>query len=1087
MKLFRILKIALLLLPTALLNAQKPSSKTESKTDYSLINSLKFRSIGPAVTSGRVGDIAIHPSNTSTWYIAAASGGIWKTTNAGTTFSPVFDGQGSYSIGCLAIDPNNPNVIWAGTGENNNQRSVGYGDGLYKSEDGGASWKNIGLTKSEHIGRICIDPRNSNVVFVAAYGPLWSDGGERGIYKTTDGGKSWERILHVSDRTGFNEIHMSPGNPDILFAAAHQRRRHEWTYISGGPESAVYRSTDAGKTWEKLTNGLPSDEVGRIGLALPPSDPNRIYAIVEGNEDIKGLYMSTNRGASWEKRSSWSTAGNYYQEIAAHPTNPLVVYSLDTWAQVSYDGGKSFNGLGERNKHVDNHAIYSFPDNPEHLLMGCDGGLYETFDHGKNWKYFANLPITQFYRVCADKQTPYWVYGGTQDNNTLGGPSATRSASGIVNSDWFVTVGGDGFESQVDPDDPNTVYSQWQYGGLVRHDRRTGESFDIKPMESIGDSAFRWNWDAPLLLSPHNSKRLYFGANVLFQSDDRGSTWKKISGDLSRNLDRNALPVMGRVWSMDAVAKNQSTSIYGNLTAVSESPRKAGVILCGTDDGLLQLTRDGGTNWTKIERLTGVPERTLVHAVCASRHNENRMIAAFNNHRNGDFKPYICMSEDGGKTWSLKVQGLPERGSVYCLAEDPKNANLIYAGTEFGLYLSTDLGKNWISLKAGLPTICVRDIEIQNEADDMVIATFGRGIYILDNLHWLREMLAMAEDKNDGKPQATFLSSETYTLRVLATPLGHKGKSFQGASFFTTDNPTEGLQISWNLNADYKTIKQLRKDREAAELKEGKGSKYPSRDSIIHESDELEAFQMLLITDPAGNLVRHHQYPATKGIHNFVWDGKMNSTGPVNFRTPNPDNPYDGGDVAAPALPGKYYAQVVVFNKGKFDTLSLKHSIELKSNSSIDAAFNQEISELRRIVSGIDAYLNYASERLPYFKAAIGGKLNEYIEVREKVEGLTAEIQQIRRVLFGETALARKEFEVNPGLSGRLDNIVYNLWSTTQSPSNTYREQLKIVSDGISNIYMRAKKVESELKLLEKKLDTMKAPATPGRLPEWKP
>ncbi len=1086
MKKFCVGKSAFLLLFPTLLLAQKTPPKSTPQTDYGLINSLKFRSIGPAVTSGRIGDIAIHPQQPSTWYIAAASGGICKTTNSGTTFTPIFDGQGSYSIGCLAIDPNNPNVIWAGTGENNNQRSVGYGDGIYKSEDGGASWKNMGLAKSEHIGRICIDPRNSNVVYVAAYGPLWSDGGERGIYKTSDGGKSWERILHVSDRTGFNEIHMSPGNPDVLFATAHQRRRHEWTYISGGPESTVYRSTDAGKTWEKLTNGLPSGDVGRIGLALPPSDANRIYAIVEGNEDNKGLYMSTNRGASWEKRSSWSTAGNYYQEIAPHPTNPATIYSLDTWAMVSFDGGKSFNGLGERNKHVDNHSIYSFTDNPNHILMGCDGGLYETFDHGQNWKYFANLPITQFYRVCADKQKPYWIYGGTQDNNTLGGPSATRSASGIVNADWFVTVGGDGFESQVDPSDPNTVYSQWQYGGLVRHDRRTGESFDIKPMESIGDNAFRWNWDAPLLLSPHNPKRLYFGANVLFRSDDRGQTWKKISGDLTRQLDRNTLPVMGRVWSMDAVAKNQSTSIYGNLTAMSESPLKEGLLVCGTDDGLLQLTRDGGSNWTKIERIAGVPERTLVHAVSASRHNENRVFAAFNNHRNGDFKPYICLSEDGGKTWSLRVQGLPERGSVYCLAEDPKNANLIYAGTEFGVFLSKDLGKNWIALKAGLPTICVRDIEIQDESDDMILATFGRGIYILDNLHWLREMLVLAEVKSDNTSKVTFLSSEPYALRVLATPLGHKGKSFQGASYFTAENPTEGLQLSWNLTHDYKTVKQLRKAREAEELKQGQDSKYPSRDSIAYEANESEAFQLLLISDVDGNLIRIQQYPATKGLHNFVWDGKMNSTGSVSFRTPDPDNPYDGGDAAAPALPGRYFAQVVVFDAGKFDTLSTKYSIELKSNTAIDATFNRDVSELRRIVSGIDAYLNHAAERIPYFKVAIGGSSKEYMEVREKAENLNTEIQQIKSVLYGETALARREFEVNPGLSGRLDNIVYNLWSTTQSPSNTYREQLKIVSEGIKSVYIRAKSLETELDVLEKKLDAMNAPATPGRIPEWK-
>jgi hypothetical protein len=538
---------------------------------------------------------------------------------------------------------------------------------------------------------------------------------------------------------------------------------------------------------------------------------------------------------------------------------------------------------------------------------------------------------------------------------------------------------------------------------------------------------------------------------------------------------------------MDAVAKNQSTSIYGNITALSESPQKEGVLVVGTDDGLIQITRDGGKNWMRIERVAGVPERTLVHAVLASRHNENRIIAAFNNHRNGDFKPYICISDDGGKNWIVSVKGMPERGSVYCLAEDPKDANLLYAGTEFGLYISKDLGKNWIALNAGLPTICVRDIEIQEESDDLILATFGRGIYILDQLHWLREMLPLAEEKSDPKAKATFLSTEPYALRVLATPLGHKGKSFQGASYYIADNPTEGMQISWQLNSDYKTSKKIRKEREAEELKQGKDSRYPQRDTILRESSEIEAFQLLHISDAEGNLVRSHQFPATKGMHNYVWDGKMNSTGPINFRTPDPDNPYDGGDAAAPALPGIYTAQIYLFSNGKFDTLSIKHRIELKSNGKIDAAFNREVAELRRVLSGIEAYLNHAGERLPYYKAAFSGSVSAYSELREKSEQLNSEIQQLRRIINGESALSRREFEVKPGLSGRLDNIVYNLWSTTQEPSTTYREQLSLVSEAMKQLYVRVQKLEESMKQLEEKLDKMGAPATPGRIPLWKP
>ncbi|MEI6021489.1 MAG: glycosyl hydrolase, partial [Bacteroidota bacterium] len=533
-------------------------------------NCLSFRNIGPAVTSGRVIDIAVNPNNKSQWYIAAASGGVFKTNNAGITFEPIFDTYGAYSIGCLAIDKNNTNVVWVGSGENNNQRSVAYGDGIYKSEDGGKSFKNMGLSKSEHIGNIEIDQQNSDIVYVSAYGPLWAPGGERGIYKTADGGKTWNCILHVSDQTGFNEVHIDPKHNNILYACAHQRRRHEWAYISGGPESAIYKSTDFGATWQKLSKGLPSVDMGRISLAVSPINSDMLYAAIEARGDAKGLYKSVDRGASWTKESAYATDGNYYQELIADPKILNRIYSMATWAQVSNDGGKSFKNLGEKSKHVDNHCIWIDPDNSDHYLIGCDGGLYESFDAAQTWDFKANLPITQFYRVCVDHSKPfYYIYGGTQDNNTLGGPSRSISGSGIINADWFVTVGGDGFQSRVDPMEPNIVYSQWQYGGLVRYDRKSGETMDIRPIEKEGEAAYRFNWDAPLIISNHNNKRIYFAANKVFRSDDRGNSWTVISSDLSRGIDRNKLPMMDKVWSVDAVAKNQSTSIFGNITALA--------------------------------------------------------------------------------------------------------------------------------------------------------------------------------------------------------------------------------------------------------------------------------------------------------------------------------------------------------------------------------------------------------------------------------------------------------------------------------------------------------------------------------------
>jgi photosystem II stability/assembly factor-like uncharacterized protein len=1087
---------AWLLMASANLWAQKTSKNPVAKpVENPAYQSLQFRSIGPAVASGRVGDIAVDPTNPSVWYIAAASGGIWKTSNSGTTFQPIFDGQGSYSIGCLTIDPNNHNTIWAGTGENNNQRSVAYGDGVYKSEDGGQTWKNMGLSKSEHIGKIIIDPRNSNVIYVAAYGPLWSAGGERGIYKSIDGGKTWALSLNVSENTGFNEVHFMPGNPEIIYAAAHQRRRHEWTYISGGPESAVYRSLDGGKTWDKLNNGLPSGDVGRIGLAVTDADPDRIYAIVEADEESKGVYLSRNRGASWEKRSNWATAGNYYQEIQCHPKDPEIIYSLDTWAKISKDAGKSFQGLGEKNKHVDNHALYVFPDAPSHALMGCDGGLYETFDGAQTWRYFANLPITQFYRVTTDKQFPnYYVYGGTQDNNTLGGPSRTNSASGILNSDWFVTVGGDGFESQVDPTDPNIVYSQWQYGGLIRYDRRTGEAFDIKPQEGNNEPALRWNWDAPLLLSPHNQNRLYFSANKVFRSDDRGNTWKCISPDLSRGIDRNSLPVMGKVWSMDAIGKNSSTSIYGNITAFSESSLKEGFLVAGTDDGLIQISTDGGLNWNKTSTFSGVPDQVLVQNVVASRHNVNVVFAVFNNHRNGDFKPYIAMSEDGGKSWKPIQGNLPSRGSVYCIAEDPKKVGYLYCGTEFGVFFSSDNGKNWIQLKGGLPVICIRDIEIQEQADDMVLASFGRGFYILDDLHILRnlpETLEKPAISNPEKALASIFPIESYQIKNLATPLGHKGNSFQGASLYSAENPANGAVIHWIMNQDVKSLKELRKESEKEKQKNNQVVRYPSKDTIRLESLQESPNLLVRITNASGELIREFRESAKKGLKKTVWDGRKHSTNEVNFYTPDPDNPYDSGDLSAFVQPGVYQVQIYLVKDGRSEAISEKMEFEIQNSRTNEenqemVAFRVKVEEIRRIVSGTSGYVDYLKNKVKFMKAAKVKDAAAQLVVQEKLTEIELRLKQVEMQLQGDRSISRREFETLPGIVSRIDNIVYGWWSTTQVPSSTQKEQLNLVKALFGPVYLDVQTIDSMVVKLEKELEILKAPATPGRLPEYK-
>ena len=521
-------------------SAAKPADKADKKEDdkpkpvwsADTWSGLALRGIGPAVTSGRIADVAVDPTDKKRWFLAVASGGVWKTENAGTTWTPVFDGEASYSIACVAIDPRNPNVVWVGTGENNSQRSVGYGDGVYKSEDGGKSWKNVGLKSSEHIGKILIHPKDPNTVYVAAQGPLWAPGGERGLYKTTDGGKTWTAVLTISENTGVSDVVMDPRDPDVLIASAWQRRRHVFTLINGGPESGLHKTTDGGKTWRKITSGLPKEEMGRIGLAIAPTDPDTVYALVETAAAAKasGTYRSTNRGETWEKRSEYAPQAMYYQKVYVDPKNAERIYSMDVFLKVSDDAGKTWRNLGERYKHVDNHVIWIDPDDTDHYLVGCDGGLYESWDRAATWHFFGNLPVTQFYRVDVDNSSPvYYVYGGTQDNNSLGGPSRTLTEHGALNSDWFVTWGGDGFHSRVDPVDPNIVYSTLQHGVLARYDRKSGEQVLIQPHEAPGDAPLRWNWDSPLVLSPHQHTRLYFAAQRVFRSEDRGDSWTPIS------------------------------------------------------------------------------------------------------------------------------------------------------------------------------------------------------------------------------------------------------------------------------------------------------------------------------------------------------------------------------------------------------------------------------------------------------------------------------------------------------------------------------------------------------------------------------
>ena len=957
------------------------------------ISGLKFRSVGPALTSGRISDIAIDPVNTNTWYITVASGGVWKTNNAGTTWTPIFDDQGSYSIGCVTIDPNNNNIIWIGTGENNSQRSVGYGDGIYKSLDGGKSWINVGLKNSEHIGNIVVHPDNSEIVYVAAYGPVWSAGGDRGIYRTSDGGKTWENILFVSEHTGFNEIHMDPRYPNILYAAAHQRRRHVYTYLGGGPESAIYKSIDGGESWNKVSEGLPEVDLGRIGIDISPVNPDYLFAIVEAADKKGGFFRSVDRGQSWEKMSDYVTSGNYYQEIYCDPIDIDRIYAMDTWLHITDDGGKTFKMLGEKFKHVDNHAMWINPVNNKHYIVGSDGGLYESFDGGKEWNYFANLPVTQFYKVSVDNDFPFYnIYGGTQDNFSMGGPSRTINIAGIPNSDWYITNGGDGFESLADPENPDIVYAQSQYGYLVRFDRKSGESIDIKPIEHDGEDAYRWNWDAPLIISPHSATTLYFAANKVFKSVDRGNTWEVISDDLTRQIDRNKIPVMGKVWSMDAVAKNKSTTIYGNIVSLDESPIQKGLLYVGTDDGLVNISENDGQEWTRIESFPSVPSNTYVNYLLASQHKKDVVYAAFNNHKNGDFKPYLLRSSDYGKSWQSITSNLPERGSVYSIAEDFIDPDLLFAGTEFGIFFSNNGGATWTQIKGGIPTVAIRDIAIQKRESDLVLGTFGRGFYVLDDYSPLRSIF----DETLAKEAHIFPIKDSWMFHQ-SKPLGLRGNTFQGSSYYAADNPPVAAVFTYYLKDDIKSMKDVRQEKEKETDKSGGNIEYPPFDKIRMEDDELKPYLIFTVSDADGQVIKNIKAEPKKGVNRIYWDYRYPALTPVQLEKPSFDNPFSERDTGPLALPGTYTVSMSKFVNGKVTQLvpPTEFRTKLLANTTLPASdkesvfkFQEEVAEFQRVVSGTARTLDELNTKLKYYYQVINNTTTLPQDLRETIAQL---------------------------------------------------------------------------------------------------
>jgi len=804
------------------------------KLTAELVAGLPVRNIAGVFSSGRIADVAVDPHNRSVYYAATASGGLWKSSNRGLNWTPIFDEGGSYSLGVVVVDPKNSDTVWLGTGENQAQRAIGYGDGIYKSTDAGKTWKKMGLANSEHIAKIIIDPRNSNTVFVASQGPLFAAGGDRGVYKTTDGGQTWKQVLAVSENTGATDLDYDPRNPDVMYAASYQRRRNTSIIIAGGPESHIYKTTDAGAHWTKLTEGLPTVDTGRIALAVSPEKPDVVYALISLAHNMSYFYRSEDGGAHWTKTFDLTARAalqdpEYYGEIMADPFQYDHVYIMDTTVRMTDDGGKTIKPAGFQ-VHADNHALVFDPKDEDHLLEGNDGGLYESYDHGRTWRHFNNIPVTQFYRVSVDNGLPFYnIYGGAQDNGSQGVPSRTENRAGIRVSDWLNTGGGDGFQSRADYADADTVYTCSQQINCVRLDLKTGVSVSIRP-RFTGDEGkgLRDRWDIPFIISPFSHTRLYIFGNHLMRSDDRGTTWKMVSGDLTRNIDRDTLPVMGKLWGPDAVGKNMFTDSYGTGTTIAESPLREGLLFLGTDDGLVQITENGGLDWRKIERLPGVPEFSYITDVFPSPSDVNTVFATVNDFHRGNFKPYVFKSTDLGRTWKSIAGDLPDRDPVWTIVQDPVNPNLLFVGSEFGMSFTVDGGTHWVKLKGGMPTITIRDLTIQRREADLVAASFGRGFFVLDDFSALRK-----------------LTPATLEQEGTVFPVGRPARAYDEIGYYRA----QGDNVS-DPNPPFGALLT-----------------YYVRDNV-----QGDAKMVLTVTDGAGKLVRQIDASGQAGLHRTPWD-----------------------------------------------------------------------------------------------------------------------------------------------------------------------------------------------------------------------
>ena len=1084
MKLYRGILLVWLSLFTLTLGAQEEADTTNDKgITAATFNGLKLRSVGPAFTSGRIADIAIVPGDENTWYVAVGSGGVWKTENAGITWKTLFDNQPSYSIGCITLDPSNPHTVWVGTGENVGGRHVGFGDGIYVSHDGGKKWKNMGLKESEHISKIIVHPDSSNVIWVAAQGPLWNSGGERGVFKSSDGGETWTKTLGNEEWTGATDLAIDPRDPNVLYAATWDRHRTVAAYMGGGPGTGLHKSTDGGMTWSQLKTGLPSSNMGKIGLAMSYQNPDVLYAAIELDRRSGAVYRSTDRGASWSKMSSTvsgATGPHYYQELYTSPHVFDQLYLMDVRIQESSDGGKTFTRLPEGQKHSDNHAIAFRSDDPDYLLIGSDGGLYETFDHGQTWRFINNMPITQYYKVAVNDQEPFYhIFGGTQDNGSHGGPSRTDKRGGIVNADWYTILGADGHQTATEPGNPNIVYAETQEGGLHRVDLATGEQVFIQPQPAEGEVYERYNWDAPILVSPHSPSRLYFASQRVWRSDNRGDGWTAISEDLTRNEERLALPIMGRQQSWDNPWDVYAMSNYNTITSLSESPLEEGLIYAGTDDGLIQVTEDGGENWTMIDAsaLPNVPERAFVNDIKADLHDASTVYIALDDHKTGDFSPYLLKSTDRGTTWTSISGNLPERTLVWRVVQDHEDADLLFAATEFGVYFTLNGGTNWYKLK-GSPTISFRDLAIQRRENDLVCASFGRSFYVLDDYSPLRQI----DDETFDEEVVLFQPKDALLFSTRSSG------SSSGADRYAASNPPNGAVFTYYLPESHESMAKARKKAEKKLNKEGEDVPFPGWDELAAEKREQSPEYLFIVRDEAGKVVNRVKAKPGKGIHRVTWNLRYASKSPVD-----PDRARSGRSIhmgsGSRVLPGTYTAQLVRLDTGAIeiltDEVSFKvnrlHEGSLEGASSEEVlAFREEVEGLRTMVSAAQYMLSESRKKLAAMQAAAYSTDEPAPEIVEQLSSLQNDLHELSDEMSGNPAKGEVGQKNDPTIQSRMW-IAYRGLGTSYGPTDLNRQSLDIAASELDAVMPRIEAIYRErIPEIEKALQDAGAPWIQG-------